>query len=165
LSGYTARKQPRLLRSQHITCNNSKTQITTGTARRLGSPSACSRHNQRHCHCHMGLGPRPFQMQQQISMFEANKQTKQQYNVPTRHSIHTPSYGVKIFIGRAVTPPLPAALAAFCCTLRSMLLYSAALERCSAPVRPRRPVSSWEAYVVSVTPREARLQQGHRALE
>jgi hypothetical protein len=33
-------------------------------------------------------------MQQQILMFEANKQTKQQYNVPTRLSIHTPSYGV-----------------------------------------------------------------------
>jgi hypothetical protein len=37
-------------------------------------------------------------MQQQILMFEANKQTKQQYNVPTRHSIHTPSYGVTVSI-------------------------------------------------------------------
>jgi hypothetical protein len=27
-------------------------------------------------------------------MFEANKQTKQQYNVPTRHFINTPSNGV-----------------------------------------------------------------------
>jgi hypothetical protein len=41
-----------------------------------------------------GLGLIPFEMQQQIFMFEATKQTKQQYNVPTRHSIHTPSYGV-----------------------------------------------------------------------
>jgi hypothetical protein len=42
----------------------------------------------------MGLGLRPFEKQQQIFMNEANKQTKQQYTVPTRHSIHTPSHGV-----------------------------------------------------------------------